>query len=204
MGPQPSQTAELREATETLLRVLQRAGQKSAIKLERIFWSQLKDFARADKTSLSKLVLSVVDQAEATQNRTSLLRCYVLDRLRRRNALPRIEGQSFDLMALIATCPVPVAIVTRERKLSAFNPAFSDLLKTLRGEQFKDRAIQLSFSEPLPKIITALTEQPNTIRNYQLGLQLGEGQARYFSARFALTDRSKGSESLVAIYINVK
>ncbi len=115
-----------------------------------------------------------------------------------------MEGQTFDLMALIATCPLPVAIITKERRLTAFNPAFSDLIKAMRRDQHKDRAIQLSFNEPLPRILTALTEQPNTIRNYQVGVQLGDSKPSYFSGRFALADRSKGDESLIVIYINPK
>ncbi len=202
MDDRHAELAELAGAITPQLRVLQRAKQKSAVKLERIFWSQLEDLARDDKTTLSKLVFDVVGRAANSQNKTSLLRCYALDRLRRGGANVRLKGQAFDLMALIASCPVPAALITSERKLTAFNPAFSDLIKSMRDQHARDRAIQLSFSEPLPKILLALREQPNNIRTYQIGLQLGDGKPGYFGARFALADRSKGVDSLIVIYIN--
>lgn len=194
----------LQGATATKLRLLQRAGAKTAVRLENIYWAQLQDFAREDKTTVTRLVLDQFEKNPDIANRTSLLRCYCLDRLRRRPANSPLVGQSFDLLALVSACPTPVAIITAERKLVAFNPSFSHLMREMRGnEQGTQRAIQLSFSEPMPRILQYLINSPNDIKSYHLGLQLGEGKARYFGARFALADRSKGSDSLIAIYLEV-
>jgi predicted DNA-binding ribbon-helix-helix protein len=192
------------DATQTKLRLLQRAGTKTAVRLENIYWSQLQDFAREDKTTVSRLVLQQLDQHPNVANRTSLLRCYCLDRLRRKPAGSALVGQSFDLLALVSACPTPVAIITSERKLVAFNPSFSNLIRDMRsGDKGAQRAIQLSFSEPMPRILQHLNAAPNDIKSYHLGLQLGEGKARYFNARFALADRSRGNDSLIAIYLDV-
>lgn len=196
---------DLGPAMDLRLRVLQRDKRKFAIKLEEIYWSQLEDFAREDKTTVSKLIASTTQDTRDGVNRTSLLRCYVLDRLRRRPQRNHFEGQSFDLLSLIATCPLPVAVITAERKLTAFNPAFSELIQAMRSDSTgSDRAIQLSFSEPLPKIIGQLVERPNEIRTYQVGVQLGEGQPRLFRARFAIADRSRIQDPLVVIYLQAR
>jgi predicted DNA-binding ribbon-helix-helix protein len=194
----------LEAAVGTKLRLLQRAGVKTAIRLENIYWSQLQDFAREDKTTLSRLIFGILDQHSKAVNRTSLLRCYCLDRMRRKPVGSALVGQSFDLLALVSACPTPVAIITAERKLVAFNPSFSNLIRDMRlVEGGQQRAIQLSFSEPMPRILQHLMNNPNDIKSYHLGLQLGDGKARYFNARFALADRSRGTDSLIAIYLDI-
>jgi hypothetical protein len=85
----------------------------------------------------------------------------------------------------------------------AFNPAFGDLLSLLRGDS-KGRAIQFSFSEPLPRIQKSLIEQPRRIGVYQIGILVGEGKSRQYLARFAMADRSKGIESLLVIFFDEK
>ena len=192
----------LTAAANPALRIMQKSGRKSAVKLEAIFWSQLQDVAKEEKTSLSKLVFSILESDTGIRNKTSLLRCFAMDRLRRQSTRPQLEGQTFDLLALIAACPGPVAVITNERKLVAFNPSFSVLIKSVRttGQQ-QDRAIQLSFSDPLPKILGRLLEEPLDIRSYHLGLQVGDNKPNYYNARFALADRSKKQDSLIVIYL---
>lgn len=192
----------LEGASTTKLRILQSDGKKFAIKLENIFWSQLSEFAKEDRTKLSTLVVSIVSQSPAISNKTSLLRCYCADRARKKQAQTPLAGHSFDLFALAAACPSPIAIITRERKLTAFNPAFSVLATALReSSRFHDREIQLSFSQPLINIQTQLLAHPNDIRIVHLGVKIGDSTPRYFNARFAIADRSKGMDSLIVIFL---
>lgn len=192
----------LEDASDTRLKILQKNGKKTAVKLEQIFWSQLTEFAKEDRTTASKLIFSIFEQSPAAANKTSLLRCYCVDRMRKRNMPSPLAGHSFDLFALVAACPSAVAIITKERKLAAFNPAFADLINTLRQTTRQhDRAIQLSFSEPLPKIQSKLLENPHDIKTYHLGVQLGDGKPRFYNSRFAIADRTKGVESLIIIFL---
>lgn len=192
----------LEGASTTKLKILQSDGKKYAIKLEHVFWSQLTEFAKEDSTTLSKLVMAVLRHNPAIANKTSLLRCYCADRTRKKQSQNPILGHSFDLFALVAACPNPVAIITRERKISAFNPAFSILATALRETTRQhDREIQLSFSQPLISIQTQLLDHPSDIRIIQLGVKVGDGTPRYFNARFAIADRSKGLESLIVIFL---
>ena len=190
----------LQDASLTQLRILQRKGVKIAVRLENIFWSQLDDLARDDKVTTSKLVFDLFERNKETKNRTGLLRCYSLERVRSKVSVSSLNATSFDMLGLIAACPTPVAVITPQRKISAFNPAFGDLLGSIRGNSSKGLAIQLSFSEPLQKIQRYLIEQPRRIFVFQIGIQVGDTPVQYFFCRFALVDRSKGSQSLVVLF----
>ena len=190
----------LEDAILTTLRILQRKGVKTAIRLENIFWSQLKDFAREDKVSTSKLAFDIIDRHKGAKNKTALLRCYCLERARMKASLKTLQAESFDMLGLIAACPTPVAIITPQRKISAFNPAFSELLDVLRGVTGKGQAIQLSFSEPLQKIQRLMIEQPRRIFVFQIGLQVGDAQVQYFFCRFAMADMAKAEQSLIVLF----
>ena len=190
----------LAKATETRLRILQRRKAKHAVRLERIFWSQLDDLAREAKVSTSELVFGLFEDNSGTRNRASLLRCHCLDRARSQANQSRLLAQSFDLLGVIAACPTPVAVITPQRRISAFNPAFGELLETLRQGGDAGRAIHLSFSEPIQKIQQRLIDEPRRILVFQVGLRVGDGAPTYFLSRFALADRSQGLESLIVLF----
>ncbi len=189
-------------ASDSKLKIIQQKGKKFAIRLEIIFWSQLTDFAREDRTTLSRFIFRILDATADVQNRTSYLRCYCIDRMRKKQPLSALIGPAFDMFAFVSACPTPVAIVTGERRLVAFNPSFSAIVRDIQpASREQQRAINLSFSEPFPKIQKQLMDHPTDIKVYQLGLQVGTGHARQYRARFALAERDKGSSSLVAIFL---
>lgn len=200
--PKPLPT-DLALAQRPALKILQHQGKRIAVKLEVIFWSQLAEIAKDRKTKTSRLVFDALAELPPGANKTSFLRCLCLDSLRRRQQpMQALTNQSFDMMAIIAACPAPVAIMTIERKLVAINPAFSELAGSLRlTAGASQRAINMSFSEAMPKIVSGLVKQPQNIRTYQVGIQIGDGTARQFPARFALADRSKEADSLIVVYL---
>jgi predicted DNA-binding ribbon-helix-helix protein len=191
------------DAEKTRLRILQLHGQKLAIRLEEIFWSQLTELAKDDKTTLSRLVFRLLDKApKTTKNRTSFLRCYCIDRLRKRQPLSLLSGPAFDLLSLVSTCPVPTAVLTPERKIAAVNPALSTVIRELRTSiDDAPREINLTFSEPFPRIQKSLIDHPTTIKAWQIGLQAGSGKPRQFTGRFSLADREKGMTSLIVVFL---
>ena len=189
-------------SSDSKLKIIQRKGVKFAIRLETIFWSQLTEFAKEDQTTLSRLVFKVLNAGGEVPNRTSYLRCYCVDRMRKKQPLSALIGPAFDMLALVSACPTPVAIVTGERKLVAFNPSFSAIIRDIHpAVREPQRAISLSFSEPFPKIQKQLLDHPTDIKIYHLGLQIGTGQPRQFRARFAMAERDKGVNSLVVIFL---
>jgi predicted DNA-binding ribbon-helix-helix protein len=192
----------LLDACLNQLRVLQYKGKKTAVRLEAIFWSQIKEFAAEDEVTISQLVAAVTEANAEQPNKTALLRCYCLDRLRTRLSAEKLQAESFDMLAVIAACPTPVAVITPERRLAAFNPPFSQIVSSLRESSEDGRALQLTFNEPVPAIQRHLIEQPMRIRSYQIGVRIGDSKARYFPARFALASRDKGPESLLIAFLD--
>jgi predicted DNA-binding ribbon-helix-helix protein len=198
----PAADDRLLDATATKLKIIQRDGKKVAVRLERIFWSQLQEFAREDKASLSRFVFKLLDAGTNVDNRTSYLRCYCLDRMRKKQPLTALMGPAFDMLALVSACPAPVVILTNERKIAAFNPAFSAIVRNQNpASSVGQREINLVFSESFARIQTGLIQNPTSIPTYQIGLQIGGGMAQQFRARFALVDRSKGMSSLVTVFL---
>ena len=201
MTDQPHEGRSLGQAVETKLRVLQRQGVKMAIMLEKIFWSQLDDLARDRDTSTTKLVFDILADYPKARNRTGLLRCYCLEQARTKASRERLQTESFDMLSVIAACPSPVAVITAQRKIAAFNPTFSKLIAAIRGNQTaQGTAIQFSFSEAVPKIQAAMLADPSSIAAYQVGVQIGGGPAHYYICRFALADHSKGDQSLIIVF----
>jgi predicted DNA-binding ribbon-helix-helix protein len=196
----------LSDITNTRLRILQHKGERTAIRLENIFWSQLTEFASEDATSLSKLVFGIIEKASEAKNRTSLLRCYCIDRWRKRASTARLENINFDMLAIIAACPTPVVIITPERKIAAFNPSFSTQIigsKTRTGGgDSQHRGIKLTFSEPLTKIQQRLIDDPTRISTYQVGFYAGN-TTTYHRARFAIADRAQKHKSMLILFIDV-
>lgn len=190
------------QSSETKLKIIQQKGVKHAIRLEIIFWSQLTEFAKEEKTTVSRLIFKILDSKSEIKNRTGHLRCYCIDRMRKKQPLSALSGPAFDMLAFVSACPTPIAILTGERKIVAFNPSFATIIRGMQPESREhQRAINLTFSEPFPKIQKQLIDRPTEINIYRLGLQVGDGQQRQFRARFALAERDKGVISLVAVFL---
>lgn len=204
MTAQTHEGRTLNEAAATKLRVLQRMGVKAAIKLEKIYWSQLDEIAKEQKITTARLVFTILENHKETINRTSILRCYCLECARARASVSRLQAESFDMLGVIAACPSPVAVITPQRKIAAFNPAFSTLISNIRGnDRSQGTAIQFSFGEIVPKIYAALLSEPRRIVSHQVGVQIGAGRAHFFMCRFALAERTKGNDSLIILFFEV-
>ena len=104
-------------------RVLQRHHRRLSIRLEEIFWTQLETCAKEEGTKLSDLVFAVTDVTN--ENRSSLLRAYCVNWLRKHLFQARLGASPVDIQLILAACPVPCVIITQQRRLAAHNPAFA-------------------------------------------------------------------------------
>lgn len=184
------------------MRILQRGGLRMAIRLEKIYWAQLREFALDDDVKLSALIFGICAGVPDGTNRTAHLRCYCLDRLRRQSSQFRLSKLNFDMLAIIAACPTPVLVISSERKIVAFNPTFStDVLKHADGQNRDNRQpVQLTFSEPVKSIQRKLIDFPRRISSFHVGVITGKGTSHH-RARFALLDRTLGLASHLIIYL---
>jgi predicted DNA-binding ribbon-helix-helix protein len=71
-------------------------GHKTSVSLEDAFWRGLKEIARAQRVTLSKMVADI-DKARSQSNLSSAIRLFVLDRLR--NPVVKIAPDGHDVEA---------------------------------------------------------------------------------------------------------
>ncbi len=191
--------------TETTLRVVQRRGRRMAIRLENIYWDQLLDLAETDGASLNELIFKIVGDLDKSTNRTSALRAFCLHRLRQEMALSSMRSGSIDLAAIITACPLPVMVLTHERKIAAYNPAFATqiLQPSKRSETDEGKSsLRLIFNQPFNKIVQQVHDNPRKIIAGQIGFSTGDVHVQR-RVRYALADRSEGDNSHLIVFVEM-
>ncbi len=190
------------DALEMQTRVLQHNNLRMAVRLERLYWEQLEEFAGGDIQTLSAYVHSLLTQIPDKQNRASFLRSHCLKKLRselkHRTAMPA----ETNLGEIITACPSPVFVVSPDRKILVFNPAFVvsvlDVMKEKAGG--KPIAPRLTFSQPFKKIVEYLIDNPNKVVAGQVGF-LSDTVTLQRNVRFALLDRALGADCPVVVFV---
>ncbi len=189
--------------TQTSLKVLQKAGRRVSIRLEDIYWDQLQELARTDSISLNSLVFRVVEELDESTNRTSALRTYCLNRLRQELVLKSIQTGDTGLAAIITACPVPVMVLTPERRIAAYNPAFAnEILSALATNQNGEKrtTLRLTFSRPFNLIVKQVVDNPRAIVAGQIGFSSNRRSVQR-RVRYALADRSQGQDSYIVVFL---
>ena len=191
------------ELTQTSLRVFQKDGNRLSVRLENIYWDQLQELAETDAISLNSLVFQVTSDLAKSVNKTAALRTYCIYRLRQEMVLTSIQTGNIDLAAIITACPVPVMVLTPERKIAAYNPAFVEqILPSQHGTPGNQtRApLRLTFSRPFNQIVKQIVNNPRSIIGGQIGFS-ADDKHQQRRVRYALADRSRGEESFIVVFI---
>jgi predicted DNA-binding ribbon-helix-helix protein len=187
------------------LRIFQRQGKRYAMRLEDIFWLQLDDCAKASGHDLSELIFDVFDNDPKAKNRTALLRSYCVNWLRHKLTLAHLRALPLDLAAILAACPSPCFVITQERQLTAYNPAFAKEMWGFQGRSAANESsgpLQMSFARPFNKIVEALSLSPGKIIQGQMGFATKNRQIQC-KVNFCLLDDQRRTTSPILIYINV-
>lgn len=183
-------------------RVLQQNNLRLAVRLEKLYWQQLEEFAAADKHGLSAHVHALLMGAPVRQNRASFLRSHCLKRLKsdlnHRTAMP---GET-NLGEIITACPSPVFVVSPDRKILVFNPAFVSSILDVMKERAGGKPIspRLTFSQPFKKIVEYLIDNPNKVVAGQVGF-MSDTVTLQRNVRFALLDRALGADCPVVVFV---
>jgi len=144
---------------ETRQRILQRGGTRISIRLEEEFWEQLEFCAKDEGVKLADLVFKLIGE-HSPANRTSLLRTYCARWMRGKLVKSHLANSSADIQGILASCPIPCVIVSREKKLIAQNSAFGDkILGALIAPDKLEEAetiIRFSLARPINRIVREL------------------------------------------------
>lgn len=140
-------------------RILQRDGKRVSIRLEHEFWEQLEFCAKTEGSKLADLVFNLIGK-NSSANRSSLLRTYCARWMRKKLVQTHLANTSADIQGILASCPIPCVIVSREKRLVAQNSAFGDkILGALVAPDKWDDAesiIRFSLAKPIDRMVRDL------------------------------------------------
>jgi predicted DNA-binding ribbon-helix-helix protein len=103
-----------------MIRKTMRIGEvRTSIKLEKEFWSYLKEIAAERNLRLSGLVNEIADSTPERTNLASTLRTFALTHARLRSQTLQ------DLVKVLEACPLPCLVLDGERTIRQLNRAFA-------------------------------------------------------------------------------
>ena len=117
------------EDVEPEFHVVVRDGNRRGIRLERFFWTALKQFAQSRKSTLGQTVEEISLVAPETSNLTSAIRVACARWLAEENAELRKSTSLRSVNALLLASPSPAFALSSSKKILAFNPAFQILVR---------------------------------------------------------------------------
>jgi predicted DNA-binding ribbon-helix-helix protein len=117
------------EDMEPEFRVVVRDGTRRGIRLERFFWTALKQLAQSRKSTLGQTVEEISRVQPETGNLTSAIRVACARWLAKENAELRKFTSLRRVTALLLASPSPAFALSSSKKILAFNPAFQHLVR---------------------------------------------------------------------------
>ena len=173
-------------------RILQRRHRRFSIRLEEVFWTQLETCAKEENQKLADLVFGVIESRGEPENRSSLLRAYCVDWLRKRLFQARLGASQIEIQLILAACPIPCVIITQQRMLAAHNPAFAHevLGRLVPPDTWKnaENVIRLTLSRPFNSITDSVRASATGYAESELVFASESGQVSYVG-RFCLLSR---------------
>lgn len=110
-------------------RVVARGGVRRGIRLERLYWSLLRQLAEKRRSTIGLLIDEIAAFQGETANLTSAIRVACLRWLADENADLRKLASLQTVNGILAACPSPAFALSSTKKILAFNAAFQNLVK---------------------------------------------------------------------------
>lgn len=179
-------------ASEPRQRILQRRHRRMSIRLEEVFWVQLEACAKEENVKLADLVFNLIENNIETENRSSLLRAFCVDWLRRRLFQARLSANQVDIQSILSACPLPCVIITQQRKLAAHNPAFAQevLARIVPADKWRnaENVVRLTLKRSFESIADSVRASATGYAESELIFASQANQAAYVG-RFCLLSR---------------
>jgi predicted DNA-binding ribbon-helix-helix protein len=119
-------------ATEDLgmeFRVVARRGIRRGIRLERTFWTSLKQMAESRKCTIGMLVDEIAESQSPAGNLTSAIRVACIRDLAEENLTLKRLASIRTITAILVACPSPAFALSSSKKILTFNAPFQQLVK---------------------------------------------------------------------------
>ncbi|MCA0054703.1 MULTISPECIES: ribbon-helix-helix domain-containing protein [unclassified Mesorhizobium] len=119
-------------ATEDLgmeFRVVARRGIRRGIRLERTFWTSLRQMAESRKCTIGMLVDEIAESQSPAGNLTSAIRVACIRDLTEENLTLKRLASIRTITAILVACPSPAFALSSSKKILTFNAPFQQLVK---------------------------------------------------------------------------
>ena len=164
----------------TDFRVVVRQGTRRGIRLERLFWSTLKQMAEHHRLTIGEMVEEIARANGETSNLASAIRVACLRWMAdQRNALGKLASLR-TINAILGACPAPAFALSSAKKILTFNPAFQHLVRRQLPVGFGEtthRDLRLSLDLNVADIFARL--EVNDGVPISSGFVIGAAERRY-------------------------
>ncbi|MER8395517.1 ribbon-helix-helix domain-containing protein [Mesorhizobium sp. M1340] len=109
-------------------RVVARGGIRRGIRLEKAFWTSLKQMAETRKCTIGMLIEEIAESSTKTGNLTSAIRVACINRLAGENLTLRKLASIRTINAILLACPSPAFALASSKKILTFNAPFQQLV----------------------------------------------------------------------------
>jgi predicted DNA-binding ribbon-helix-helix protein len=168
------------EDFEPEFRVVARGGVRRGIRLERLYWSLLKQLAEKRRSTIGLLIDEIAALQAETANLTSAIRVACLRWLADENADLRKLASLQTVNGILAACPSPAFALSSTKKILAFNAAFQNLVKRqlpiAAGEDAR-QDLKLALDVNVAEIFSRLEANGNS--PVMTGFVIGVRERRY-------------------------
>ncbi|MGX8009502.1 ribbon-helix-helix domain-containing protein [Mesorhizobium sp. ORM8.1] len=110
-------------------RVVARGGVRRGIRLERAFWTALKQMAENRKCTIGSLIDEIAESHAHTGNLTSAIRVACMRGLADENSTLQKLASIKTINAILLACPSPAFALASSKKILTFNAPFQQLVR---------------------------------------------------------------------------
>ncbi|ESY23377.1 ribbon-helix-helix domain-containing protein [Mesorhizobium sp. LNJC394B00] len=110
-------------------RVVARGGMRRGIRLERAFWTSLKQMAESRKCTIGTLIEEIAESHANAGNLTSAIRVACMLGLADENLTLQKLASIKTINAILVACPSPAFALASSKKILTFNAPFQQLVR---------------------------------------------------------------------------
>ena len=110
-------------------RVVARGGTRRGIRLERAFWTSLKQMAENRRCTIGMLIEEIAESHANTGNLTSAIRVACMRGLADENQTLQRLASIKTINAILVACPSPAFALSSSKKILTFNAPFQQLVR---------------------------------------------------------------------------
>lgn len=176
---------------------------RRGIRLEQVYWDTLKEMTAQNGSGLGQYIEGVANGFPDAVNITSVLRVHVVRWLLDRETGMKPDAGAVNVDDLVRACPSPVFAVERDERITAWNLAFVDYVRTRfpqASNDFLGRDLLLTLDEPAGELIAALRRTGN--RPVRCGFVL-EAEGRELRGAMSAALASRQEEPAILCYVAV-